>query len=963
MATGQLGTVLRHLHTLAVSPTTRDLTDVQLLERFRQDHDEAAFTALVKRHGRLVWGVCRHHLPSDADAEDAFQATFLVLARQAASIRKGGSLGCWLHGVAYRVAQRAKRDAARRRTHEQRAQNMPKPSSVPEAAWRDLQATLDEEVQRLPEKCRAPFVLCCLEGNSLADAAGQLGWKVGTVSGRVAQARKQLKQRLARRGVTFSAVLCAGELSRQAASAVVPAGLVRRTVRAALGIAAGGVSAPVAALVEGVRQAMFTTKSKLISLGLLAALCTLGAGLLIHQALADRPPAAPPPQKPAATKKAAKEPAAKPPKKGDALEVSGRVLDPAGNPVSGAALYLSHIGLKVKAAKPWARSDEKGRFRFTFSKSDVDSPLVEDAWRQTVVLAATKGYGPAVAKMASPEAAANLTLRLAKDDVPIRGRVLDLQARPVAGVTVRVDSLAVPKQADLSAWLTALQADKREGYQLEYKFLDRVNVFQPPELFPPVTTDAKGCFALKGLGRERVVGLILEGPTIETLRVNVRTRPGKTLDALPGRSFVAVRKLIYYGATFDHVAAPTQPIVGAVRDKDTGEPLAGVTVQSEKLAGSDLYGDSSLKTVTDKKGHYRLTGMPRGKGNILKALPGEGQPYHIAVRSVPGSPAGVGPVSADFALKRGVLVKGRVTDKATGRPVRGNVNYFVFADNPARKDVPGFATNPYLQTRPDGSFELVVLPGRGLIAVRGWADRWLVAVGAERIKGRDQQGFLPTLPHLCAPVHYHTLVEINPAKDAKTLECPVILDPGLTLKGTVLGPDNRPLAGARVHGLKSYYASGYWQNEPLPTAAFTVHGMRKDKPRNLIFLHEKKKLAGSLVVRGTEKGPLTVKLRPWSVVTGRLVDDGGQPLTGGELVILSGRKFFEEDLQVGSLPKNSFPVGKDGRFRIEGLLPGLKYSIAVSDGGNRLLGRLVNNLTVKSGETKDLGDVRIKPFQ
>jgi RNA polymerase sigma factor (sigma-70 family) len=170
MAAGQIGTVLRYLRGL-VPPASNEVTDGPLLERFAARRDEAAFAALVQRHGPLVLGVCRGVLGNDADAEDAFQATFLVLARKAGSIARRSSVGSWLYGVAYRVALKAKVSAARRRAHERRAGAMSKPGRdetasrhLTESACRELQPVLHEELHRLPEKYRAPLLLCCLDG-------------------------------------------------------------------------------------------------------------------------------------------------------------------------------------------------------------------------------------------------------------------------------------------------------------------------------------------------------------------------------------------------------------------------------------------------------------------------------------------------------------------------------------------------------------------------------------------------------------------------------------------------------------------------------------------------------------------------------------------------------------------------------------------------------------------------------
>src|SRR5262249_10100333 len=162
--------------------------------------------ALMQRHGGLVWGVCKHLLRQEQDVEDAFQATFLVLARRAGSIRKTDAVGSFLHGVAYRVAVKA-RLGAQRRAAPQRAAARPQARPRADLGWRELQAALDEEVQRLPERYRGPFVLCCLEGKSRQDVARELGCKEGTLASRLARARALLQRRLSHRGVTLSAAL------------------------------------------------------------------------------------------------------------------------------------------------------------------------------------------------------------------------------------------------------------------------------------------------------------------------------------------------------------------------------------------------------------------------------------------------------------------------------------------------------------------------------------------------------------------------------------------------------------------------------------------------------------------------------------------------------------------------------------------------------------------------------------
>jgi RNA polymerase sigma factor (sigma-70 family) len=285
MATAQLHGVLRHLRRAALLHDDR--TDGQLLECFISQREEAAFEVLVRRHGPMVWGVCRRVLRNDADAEDAFQATFLVLVRKAAAITDRATVGNWLYGVAHNTALKAKAMTSRRRVKEREAAGQPRPG-VTEDVWNDLRPLLDEELGRLPERYRAVIVLCDLEGQPIKEAARLLGCPQGTVSSRLTRGRKLLAGRLARRGVALSGVLLASVLGREATAAIVPPPLVLATIKAAScaagQAAAGGISAKVAALTKGVLTSMFSTNGKLTAvLLLLLGACGVGVSLFVYR--------------------------------------------------------------------------------------------------------------------------------------------------------------------------------------------------------------------------------------------------------------------------------------------------------------------------------------------------------------------------------------------------------------------------------------------------------------------------------------------------------------------------------------------------------------------------------------------------------------------------------------------------------------------------------------------------------
>jgi RNA polymerase sigma factor (sigma-70 family) len=297
MAREPTNPVIQLLCHTAGPPPDGDLADRRLLERFVTARDEAAFAALVRRHGPMVLGVCRRLLHDAHEAEDAFQATFLVLVHKARSIGRAESLGPWLHGVACRTAARA-REAARRRARERDAAAMPDGGPVAEVVWRELRQVLDEELGRLAQKYRAPLVLYYLEGKTTEEVARQLACPRGTVLSRLARGRQRLRLRLLRRGLAPSGGLLVGLLAGKAAPAAVPTAVADEAIKAAVSTAAGkaaagAIPANVAALTKGVLRSMLLSKVKVVAAVVLALSVAVAVpAVCARRALADKPAAA-----------------------------------------------------------------------------------------------------------------------------------------------------------------------------------------------------------------------------------------------------------------------------------------------------------------------------------------------------------------------------------------------------------------------------------------------------------------------------------------------------------------------------------------------------------------------------------------------------------------------------------------------------------------------------------------------
>jgi RNA polymerase sigma factor (sigma-70 family) len=970
MSNSAVLTSVRRLRRLLAAQHGQEERDEQLLDAFADCHDESAFATLVCRHGPMVLGVCRRVLGCVQDAEDAYQATFLVLARRAAALRDKTALASFLHGTAYHLASKIKRAAGRRRKHEACAPARPAPNPADELLWREVRALLDEEFARLPEKYRNVLVLCCLENLSQAEAGRRLGLKERTVSNRLAEARKRLQMRLSRRGVELTALLAAATLTTETASAL-PAALLTKVVE-------GTVSPTVAALADSVPTILGGGKIKLAMLLLAMSLLGGGGAMVRFQRAAAEigmPPAAEKakPQRPIA-------PAVKQDK--ESVVFTGRVLDRDSKPVVGAKVYYYFITRQEEPIPVRAVTDAQGRFTFTLTPKDI--PLSADAMRREPlksgqVVVKADGFAFAWHDIANQQK--DLIFHVAPDDNPITGRIIDLQGKPLAGLHVSAWSVAAPEKGDLTPFVKALRS-REAFYQAYYQHVP--NRLHSPfywrpciPLLPTTTTDANGHFRLHGFAKEQVVELRIEGKIVETQTVFVLTRPtprnsGTLLSAPrvkdpifgPDKSVMMVVE-----NDFIHPLPPGATVVGTVRDADTGRPIPRAIVESYTLAGTILAQNTIYHTVADDRGRYRFTGLPRGKGNRIRIWPPADLPYVPVVKDVPAAKL-FAEATVDVALKPGVWVDVTVADKATRRPVPGSVSYFVLPEKPSpeRPFEQPFADayNNFMSIRNDGTFRFVAVPRRAILAFRAEWEKYPIAREAATIH----------FPFVLSASNFQAFAEINPKPNDEPVKVKFVLDAGRIVKGKILDPEGRPLSGALAAGLRhDWYQDA---DGPLKTADFTVLGLQPDRPRLLCFVHKDKKLAGRVVVRGDEKTPVEVKLQPWATVSGRLLDAKGKPIPKATLefteipVHKPGQsRSLDTGLHVithiAGQPSLDPRTDEQGRFRIERLMPGLKYNLALYDAREaepaKWQGLVFDKLILKAGETRELGDVQIKPME
>ena len=965
MASAAFGTALRHLRDLFGTGTVGGLEDGQLLARYSNAQDEVAFEAIVARHGPMVLATCRAVLRNEHDVEDAFQTTFLVLARKAHSVRGGDALGGWLHRVAYRAAVAASLEARKRSRKEAEALAMAPVDAIRSArpADNDLQPILHEEINRLPESQRLPVVLCDLEGLSYGQAAGQLRWTVPTLRCRLAKARQRLKARLLRRGFAAPAVGAAFGLNQ--ATGAVPAALASGAMLAAAG---GPVRAGTVLLAQILLREMLVTKIKFATAAAVVAAALASAGVVViaggeHREVLKET-TIPQPQGAAASRE---KPAAKKPV--GTVEIKGRVVATDGKPVAGAAVRAAYI---EEETDPWpeATSGPDGRFRIWLPKPDGSALAEAYMARFPWIVAWAPGYGigwsPRVLRADRPD---EEVVKLVEEGPPIEGLIVDLEGKPVPGATIEAGQIWYEENGNIAGWIAKARNGAVGNLWQGLARLTLDSIVSHTTRMPrsrlfliSAKTGADGRFKLTGIGRDRIADLMVSGSGVAATEVHVFSRNEAEIRTVD-RAMVRRQSFIVHAPKFQLALAPSKRVEGVIRDKDSGKPIAGLHLQAAAFDESSMIPDPGIAATTDREGRYRLDGLSRAPAYRLFITAGEGLPYTNATFKVPAEGRALEAVTFDIAMKRGVFVRGRVVDKSTGRPIKGYATYFCMGDNPNLRDYSGFASSqmPPARFNAEGRYEIVTLPGRGLIAVREVLDLYRPASGYEKIAGYDAKNrMFNTQPIFFRPEGHNIVAEVvvDPKADAMTLDLQA--DPGKSVAIEVVGPDGAPIGDTKVKGLRELFQTG-----PIPQASssFEVHALDPSSPRRVVVMHEGRKLIGSVLLKGDEAGPVTIKLAPWGSVAGRIVDDEGRPRKGMFIGSPSGseNKHPEtHDILPGSDWNQGVRAGDDGRFLIEGLVPGLKYS-ANCRTGFEAFSDLFVDVTVSSGEAKNLGDLNAQP--
>lgn len=628
---------------------------------------------------------------------------------------------------------------------------------------------------------------------------------------------------------------------------------------------------------------------------------------------------------------------------GDVVHVRGRVLDAEDHPIARAEVLVLGDPWTFHAPLSTTETREDGTFEASFKKSQFNG--VYTPWQSTVIAAMKPGFAPAWSRWNAVDPHGQVALRLPADDITIEGRILNLEGRPVPGARVTLHHLE-PDAPDLeSLGLGGVDQSQERGLRTPpiggYTF----------GAAQSVTTAPDGRFRMPHLGRNRTANLLIEGPQIVFSSIHVLTRPSRRqtrtfqydVAALPGTETT-------YGSTFEFTAVASRMVQGTVRDASTGKPLAGVVVTPDRNTCNGPY-FGLLRTTTDALGHYLLDGLPRKKGVRVTAMPNDTQPYFMRDLPVPDA-GGFAPVTVDFDLHRGVWISGKVTDLRAGQPAFARITYQPFLTNSYAGELPEFHERPQreipgptdrFETKPDGTYRVVAMPGPAIIAATFPKGHYVSGVGAADIHCPiDPYGFLQVYEPRLRAQGAAAIKEINLPDPASDTTVDLELDPGETVHVSIVDLAGKPLTGVLVAPPESYWGA-------LTSPTFDASGLRIDESRMYWLRYGAGNLGKAITIcpRDLPDRKLTVKLEPLGTLAGRLIAPDGQPLADGAI-------YVDPTLMVSA-------SDRQGRFRFT-VLPGSEFSLYCVKNGRPFFSD-VQHVRTEPGVVRDLGDIHLTTTQ
>lgn len=666
--------------------------------------------------------------------------------------------------------------------------------------------------------------------------------------------------------------------------------------------------------------------------------------------------------------------------------LTGQVVGTDGKPLPGARIFYfapeSESGARArKTVRAVTGSD--GYFEFDAPDMAVVDVDGLPSRQQGVLIATADGYGPdwrwiwgntkSGFRWKRPNA--DLVLQLARDDVPVHGRLLDADGRPLAGATVRLAGLHIPRRNDLDAHLA------REARLSLFSTTDYERSLHPAAMLPGMATeletDSGGRFTIWGLGRDRFVEVSVSAPTIVEATIQVMTRDAPDVSTRLGVNDKPTSTI--YGAGFNLRLNRGRTIVGLVIDRDSREPIPGMWVG----LGSEGHPREGIlwnRTVTGADGAFAITGV----------TPGDRQ-WSITAVSPPGTvylPAGVevkddSPVVVE--CQRGIPFRLKVVDDE-GRPVEAVVTYNDVYPNPNAPRPWGTPSDKPMARAArdvDGTYRGFAVAGPGAVLVQT-PDRpdYLPAdvnpkaffePGRTHWSKTEQALAYGTSATIAVSAgspdqnDYAAIVLVNPTADSGPLELSATIKRRAPRRATLIDTNGEPVVGARLEGTQF----DRWSYErPLRTASFSLSPLHPKRFRRMTFFKEDQRLVGFLFAQGDDE-VFTVRMQPWSAVKGRIVDINGKPLAfskpvrgwKGPAMLFVNEPFAVPSPDCERGEASSAITDDDGHFRIDRLVPGLRYSARVFGGvpgaPSPTVGIAFDKLVLQPGEVRDLGDVRV----
>lgn len=928
------------------------LDDPELLQRL-QSGESAALEAIMLRHGSLVMAAARPILRDATDVEDVFQATFIVLLKSAHKIQQGRSLGSWLFGVAHRLAVNTRCRNTKHQTREQGTSTLPEQAVLPDdLSWREATALLHEELNRMPERLRMPLLLCHLEGKSRDEAAAELGVSPGTIKGLLERGRAKLKGRLEKRGIAFSLGLL-GTLVADGSTP--PTAWVDSTRNAVVGQA---VRPSVQQLAHGVLP-----MSNILKMTLAASLLLVASLFVTVSYLAAGRDEAPPP-----AKKEPPAPSAEAKKASATFTLAGKIVGPTGQPLAKVPLFVpvllkdppeSEQDIGVKEV---GQSNADGTFRIEVKRSLVSRLLY----------ARTAEHALAWLDLGEGADRSDIELKL-EQQVPITGRILDTEGKPVVGAKIRTRTVKRARTGTLDDvlaefkrdWTRALQGDSIPLLVPEGAWEDRLK------------TDAEGRFSLNSMPKDCIVMLHAESANGSRASIYVVTRPDfdpkpyneAALNQVPEALRLPGQPATLYGPKTDIVLPLGRVIEGVVTDATTGKPVAGVGVTT-----GDHY-SGQVFSVSDAQGRYRLTGVRKQKQYLIHAMMRNNESRYLAWGGRMDDTEGYGPLTHHITMVQGVVVTGKLIDRETGKGVIGSFRAAPLAGNEFYEKNP--AMRAYSASRMaegggnDGSFRMLAIPGKSVILVQAHAGPnptpnsvrpFLLAKPdpdhASLFKKIGENYFIPTAGGSMENIDLNQALKvIDIPADAKEFKVDLYLERGKTAMLNIIDADGKPVTQNLISGV----TAGFPFVHRVEESTVKAFALDPSQPRQVVVLNAERKLAGTVTVSGTEKGPITVQLQPLGTITGRIVDLDDQPRVGVN-VGPRGRGQRIDDLYREAFgPKSDVSTDAEGKFTLPYVLPGIDTFLGLSKGKEYYVGEKgIGSKKVEPSKSADFGSVRTK---